>query len=115
MLLSRVQHYVGGGTNRWYQLVLNNSKKFDFFQRIFFSKEKIFFSKVVHFSKKMISILTLSRKRKFRLKVGTNFGTTGWCWYQHSVVPTVFESAAVENDQFLAKNGHFWPKTAFFR
>ena len=72
----------------WYQplvrLVLVNLK---FCQRKFFCQRKLFFSKVVHFSKKMISILTLSRKRKFRLKVGTNFGTTCWCWYQHSVVP----------------------------
>ena len=36
---------------------------------IVFSKENIYFSKVVHFTKKMISIPTLSRKRKFRLKV----------------------------------------------
>ena len=64
-----------------------NPKKFDFFQRNFFFKGNFFFSKVVNFSKKMISILTLSQKRKFRLKVGTNFGTTGWSWYQHSVVP----------------------------
>ena len=50
-----------------------------FFLRKFFSKGKFFFSKVVHLTIKMISILTLSQKRKFQLFRDPNCGPTVGC------------------------------------
>merc|ERR1712127_1120382 len=50
-----------------------------FSKEFFFSKEKIIFSKVVRLTKKMIFILTLSRKRKFRFFRDPNCGPTVGC------------------------------------
>ena len=73
----------GGGAHRWahsWAPLSRFSIFFDFFFKgIFFSKEKIIFSKVVRLTKKMISILTLSRKRKFRFFRDPNCGPTVGC------------------------------------
>ena len=50
-----------------------------FFLRKFFFKGKFFFPKVVHFTIKMISILTLSQKRKCQLFRDPNCGPTVGC------------------------------------
>ena len=77
MISTRVQQAVGVGPTDGPTIGLQISKFpnfFDFFSKEIFFKGKFFFSKVVHLTIKMISILTLSQKRKFQLFRDPNCG-----------------------------------------
>ena len=88
-----IDHYRQGTTLCWYQdqpVVPTFRRNFRFWESV--RMDIIFFEKLTTFEKKKFSFekkIPLKKIDFFLIiqKVGTNFGTTGWSWYQHSVVP----------------------------